>query len=165
MARRLPVTRIGLKGGRPPRGPHPCMEDWELAAQAALERKAVDLTALSIGSVSALAEQFVICHGTNSRQVQAIADSVREDLRDEGRWPLHVEGYRSADWILLDYGDFVVHVFSKDRRYYYDLERLWRKAPRLPIPEAPTANAPTATGPSQRAAHSLSPLSDVAGAG
>ena len=110
------------------------MEDWELAVQAALERKAIDPTVLGIGRVSTFTEQFVICHGTNSRQVQAIADSVRSELKNEGRWPLHVEGYRNAEWILLDYGDFVVHIFSKDRRYYYDLERLWRTAPRLPVP-------------------------------
>lgn len=110
------------------------MEDWVIAVQAALDRKAIDPAVLDIGKVSAFTEQFVICHGSNSRQVQAIADAVQEDLRSEGRRPLHVEGYTQADWILLDYGDFVVHVFAKDKRYFYDLERLWRQAPKLPIP-------------------------------
>ena len=112
------------------------MEDWELAVQAALGRKAVDTTVLDMGKVTTMTEQFVICHGTNARQVQAIAESVQKQLRAEGRRPLHVEGLRNAEWVLLDYGDFVVHVFSKEKRYYYDLERLWRNAPRLPVPVA-----------------------------
>lgn len=111
------------------------MEDWELATLAALERKAVNPAVLDIGQVSPFTEQFVICHGTNSRQVQAIADSVRSRLKKAGLRPSSVEGYRHAEWILLDYGDLVVHVFSRDKRYYYDLERLWGKAPRLPVPE------------------------------
>ena len=110
------------------------MEDWKLAVQAALERKAVDTTVLDMGKVTTFTEQFVICHGTNSRQVQAIAESVRAELKSEGRRPLNMEGFRNAEWVLLDCGDFVVHVFSKEKRYYYDLERLWRNAPRLPIP-------------------------------
>ena len=110
------------------------MEDWELAIRAALERKAVNPEVLDIGKISTFTEQFIVCHGTNSRQVQAIADSVRSTLRSEGRRPSNIEGYRHAEWILMDYGDFVVHVFSKDKRYFYDLERLWGKAPRLPIP-------------------------------
>ena len=112
------------------------MEDWEVAVQAALERKAIDTTVLDMGKVTTFTEQFVICHGTNSRQVQAIAESVQADLKGKGRRPLNVEGFRNAEWVLLDYGDFVVHVFSKDKRYFYDLERLWRKAPRLPVPVA-----------------------------
>lgn len=112
------------------------MEDWELAVHAALERKAIDPTVLDIGRVSTFTEQFVICHGTNSRQVQAIADSIHAGLKSEGRLPLHIEGYERAEWVLLDYGDFVAHVFAKDKRYYYDLERLWRTAPRLPAPVA-----------------------------
>ena len=110
------------------------MEDWKLAVQAALERKAIDTTVLDMGKVTTFTEQFVICHGTNSRQVQAIAESVKDELKSEGRRPLNMEGLRNAEWVLLDYGDFVVHVFSKDKRYYYDLERLWRNAPRLPVP-------------------------------
>ena len=129
----MAVSRIKEKSQSPGPDLPVYMEDWELAVQAALERKAIDPAVLDIGKVSTFTEQFVICHGTNSRQVQAIADSVRTELKNEGRHPMHVEGYRSAEWILLDYGDFVVHIFSKDRRYYYDLERLWQKAPRLPV--------------------------------
>lgn len=112
------------------------MESWETAVHAAIARKAIDIAVLDIGKVSTFTEQFVICHGTNSRQVQAIADAVRRDLRASGRRPLSSEGYRRAEWVLLDYGDFVVHVFVKEKRYYYDLERLWRTAPRLPVPVA-----------------------------
>ena len=112
------------------------MEDWEVAVQAAQERKALDTVALYIGQVSTFTEQFVICHGTNSRQVQAIADSVERSVKNQGRRPLRIEGYQNAEWILLDYGDFVVHVFSRDKRYYYDLERLWKSAPKLAIPVA-----------------------------
>ncbi len=112
------------------------MEDWELAFKAAVDRKAIEPTALDIGKVNTFTEQFVICHGTNSRQVQAIADAVQEQLKSAGRRPFSVEGYRQAEWVLLDYGDFVVHVFVKDKRFYYDLERLWRTAPRLPVPAA-----------------------------
>ena len=112
------------------------MEDWEVAVQAAQERKALDTIVLEIGQVSTFTEQFVICHGTNSRQVQAIADSVERGVKAQGRRPLRIEGYQNAEWVLLDYGDFVVHVFSRDKRYYYDLERLWKSAPKLPIPVA-----------------------------
>lgn len=112
------------------------MEDWQRAIRAALERRAIDLTALHIGKVSTFTEQFVICHGANSRQIQAIADSVHAELKAAGRRPLSIEGYQNAEWILLDYGDFVVHVFSPEKRHYYDLERLWRTAPKLPVPAA-----------------------------
>ena len=112
------------------------MEDWEVAVQAAQERKALDTIVLNIGQVSTFTEQFVICHGTNSRQIQAIADQVEMSVKAQGRGPLRIEGYQNAEWILLDYGDFVVHVFSRDKRYYYDLERLWKAAPKLPIPVA-----------------------------
>ncbi len=112
------------------------MEDWLLGLQAALGRKALDPLVLDIGKVSTFTEQFVICHGTNSRQVQAIANAVQAELKQAGRRPQHVEGYREAEWILLDYGDFVFHVFARDRRYFYDLERLWRTAPRIAVPVA-----------------------------
>ena len=112
------------------------MEDWGIAVQAALDRKAMDPTVLDIGKISTFTEQFVICHGSNSRQVRAIAEAVEAELKAEGRRPLHIEGFQQAEWVLLDYGDFVVHVFSKEKRYYYDLERLWRTAPKLPLPVA-----------------------------
>lgn len=120
------------------------MEPWQIAVRAAQDRKALDLTMLDIGQVSTFTERFLICHGTNSRQVQAIADAVQRDLKAAGWLPFSVEGYRNAEWILLDYGDFVVHVFSPEKRFYYDLERLWRTAPRLPVPAMAPMAAPAA---------------------
>src|SRR6185369_10109979 len=72
----------------------------------------------------------------SARQVQAISNAIEETLRTSGKRPLHIEGYSSAEWILLDYGDFIVHVFSPASRRFYDLERLWRDAPRVEIKEA-----------------------------
>ena len=110
------------------------MEIWESAVNAALDRNAVDLAVLDIGQVSTFTEQFIICHGSNSRQVQSIADAVLSNLKAEGRRPSSIEGYENAEWVLLDYGDFLVHVFSSEKRNYYDLERLWKTAPKLPVP-------------------------------
>jgi ribosome-associated protein len=107
----------------------------EQAAQAALDRKAGDLVLLDLNGVATLSGYFLLCTGESSRQVQAISNGVEEDLRERGIKPHHVEGYRHAEWILLDYLDFVVHVFSPQARAFYDLERLWRPAKRLAIPE------------------------------
>jgi ribosome-associated protein len=104
-----------------------------LAAKAAGERKATDIVALDLRKVASFTEFFLICTGTNPRQVQAISDAVEERLRAAGKRPLHTEGYSSAEWILLDYGDFIVHVFSSASRRFYDLERLWRDAERKDI--------------------------------
>ena len=112
------------------------MDNWEVAVQAAQSKKAEDVTVLNIGAVSSFADQFVICSGTNTRQTQAIADAVEDDLRNEGVRPLGVEGRQHGEWILMDYGDFIVHIFAPEKREFYGLERLWRNAPRLPVPEA-----------------------------
>ena len=96
---------------------------------AALDRKAVELRVLRLSDVTDFTDYFVVCSGTNERQVQAIADAVDEALRKDGVRPLHVEGYRHARWVLLDYGDFLVHVFSQEQRAFYALERLWGDAP------------------------------------
>ncbi|HKQ60155.1 MAG TPA: ribosome silencing factor [Candidatus Polarisedimenticolaceae bacterium] len=87
---------------------------------------------LDLRGLSDVTDYFVICHGSSDRQARAIADAIEERLhRSGGLQPAHVEGQRSAEWILLDYLDFVVHVFTADRRGYYRLERLWGDAPRL----------------------------------
>ena len=99
------------------------------AVSAAEDRKAVDVKVLHLGKVSDFTEYFLICSGTNERQVQAIADAVEERLREEKVRPLHVEGYNRGQWILLDYGDMVVHVFLEEPRRFYALERLWGDAP------------------------------------
>ena len=101
----------------------------EFAVRAAEDRKAVDLAVLALGEISDFTDYFVVCSGTSDRQVRAIATAVESELRDHGIRPLHVEGLRKAQWVLMDYGDFLVHVFDKERREFYRLERLWSDAP------------------------------------
>ena len=105
------------------------------AARAAGEKKATDIAVLDLRKIASFTEFFVICSGASTRQVAAIAEAVEEGLRKSGKRPLHTEGYSSAEWILLDYGDFIVHVLSNAARRFYDLERLWRDAGRLEIEE------------------------------
>ncbi|MFL6201428.1 MAG: ribosome silencing factor [Thermoanaerobaculia bacterium] len=99
------------------------------AVAAAEDRKAVDLRVLHLEKVSDFTDFFLICSGTSERQVQAIADAVQERMREEQVRPLHVEGYSRGQWVLLDYGDFVVHIFQEEPRRFYSLERLWGDAP------------------------------------
>lgn len=102
------------------------------AIAACLDKKAEELTILELEKNSgAFTDYFVVCSGTNPRQIQAIADEVELRLKRSGLYPAHVEGYRQAEWILLDYVDFVVHVFAERARRYYELERLWKSARRL----------------------------------
>jgi ribosome-associated protein len=103
------------------------------AVWAAQDRKAVDLHLLDLTGVSSFTDFFLICSGTSSRHIQAISDAIRERLEESGISPAHVEGYSQAEWVLLDYVDFVVHIFSDRAREFYDLERLWRKAARIPL--------------------------------
>src|SRR5947209_11571212 len=110
-------------------------ERVRLALHAASEKKAHDLVVLDLREVASFTDYFVIASGTNVRQVQAIADEVQEQLRKRlGVKPARVEGYKSAEWVLLDYGDFIFHVFEEKSRRFYDLERLWRDASRVPVP-------------------------------
>jgi ribosome-associated protein len=102
------------------------------AIQACLDKKAEELSILEMEKGSgAFTDYFVLCSGTNPRQVQAIADEVELRLKTVGVGPAHVEGYKQGEWILVDYVDFVVHVFSEKARKFYDLERLWKTAKRL----------------------------------
>ena len=104
------------------------------AIQACLEKKAEELSILEMEKGSgAFTDYFVLCSGTNPRQVQAIADEVEMRLKAANLRPAHVEGYKQAEWVLLDYVDFVVHVFSEKARKFYDLERLWKTAKRLEL--------------------------------
>ena len=105
------------------------------AVHAARDKKALDLRVLDLRPVDGFTDFFVICSGKNVRQVQAIADAVEDALRQEQVKPAHVEGFERAVWVLLDYFDFVVHVFSSERREFYALERLWGSAARVPLPE------------------------------
>lgn len=101
------------------------------AVQAAEAKKAEDIAVLEMDQNSgAFTDYFVICSGSNPRQIQAISDEVEERLGKAGVRPTHVEGYNQAEWVLLDYVDFVVHVFSPKARNFYNLERLWKSAKR-----------------------------------
>ncbi|MEQ1606492.1 MAG: ribosome silencing factor [Pyrinomonadaceae bacterium] len=108
----------------------------QLAIRCAADKKAFDIVALDLRSITSFTEFFVIASGTNQRQVQAIADDINEKLKAElGSRPVRIEGYNSADWVLLDYGDFVVHVFNGEAREFYDLARLWLDARKVEIPD------------------------------
>jgi len=109
-------------------------ERVELALHAASEKKAIDPVVLDLREIASFTDYFVICSGANERQVQAISDEVYEQLKKAGAPAARVEGYKTAEWILLDYGDFVVHVFEQKARKFYDLERLWRESKRLTLP-------------------------------
>jgi len=100
---------------------------------AAWEKKALNLTVLDLRDIASFTDYFVIASGTNRRQVQAISDEVVEQLKHSGTRAARVEGYQTAEWILVDYGDFVVHVFDEKARRFYDLERLWREARRADV--------------------------------
>ncbi len=97
-----------------------------LACEAMEDKKSQDIKIIDIEKVSTLADYFIIASGTNRNQVQAMADSVSETLGRAGVEPKQMEGYQTANWILLDYRDVVVHIFDEENRLFYDLERIWR---------------------------------------
>lgn len=102
------------------------------AINACQDKKAEEITVMELEKGSgAFTDYFVVCSGTNPRQIQAIADEVEERLEKTGLHPTHTEGYKQAEWVLLDYVDFVVHIFSEKARRFYDLERLWKAARKL----------------------------------
>jgi ribosome-associated protein len=105
----------------------------DLALAAADSKQAVKLVVLDLRPSAGFTDFFVIASGTNTRQVRAIADAVMETLADKGAKPAHVEGYDRSEWILLDYFDFIVHVFAPETRVFYDLERLWGNADRIEV--------------------------------
>mgnify|MGYP004702117411 CR=1 FL=1 len=107
---------------------------WLTAVRAAESKKAADIRVLDLTGITSFTDYFVICTRANPRQIQAIADEVEARLKQEGERPLSIEGYTQAEWILADYGDFLVHIFSETARGYYDLERLWRNAKPVEIP-------------------------------
>jgi ribosome-associated protein len=118
------------------------------AIQACLEKKAEELSILEMEKGSgAFTDYFVLCSGTNPRQVQAIADEVELRLKAADIRAAHVEGYKQAEWVLLDYVDFVVHVFSEKARKFYDLERLWKTAKRLEVGDLKTTPKKKAAAP------------------
>jgi ribosome-associated protein len=102
--------------------------NWLVAARAAESKKANDLRVLDVGEVTSFTDYFVICSSANPRHGHAICDEIAKQLKQTGELPISIEGYAAAEWILMDYGDFIVHIFSEAARAYYELERLWRHA-------------------------------------
>lgn len=105
-----------------------------IAVQAAENRKALDVTVLDIREVSIIADYFVICSGRTGTQVQAIVENIQEELKDKGMLALRREGFREANWVLLDYGDVIIHVFQGAEREFYNIERLWGDARIVGVP-------------------------------
>ena len=105
----------------------------DLAIAAAEDKQAVNIVVLDLRTTAGFTDFFLIASGTNTRQVRAIADAVMESLAAKGARPAYVEGYDRSDWILLDYFDFIVHVFAPETRVFYDLERLWGNADRIEV--------------------------------
>src|SRR5438046_2105144 len=135
-----PEIQAAALGARVATGSHTTTADLsgfderiQRALNAAWEKKALDLTVLDLRGIASFTDFFVIATGTNRRQVQAISDEVVEQLKRSGTRAARVEGYQTAEWVLVDYGDFVVHVFDEKARRFYDLERLWREARRIDV--------------------------------
>ena len=133
-------------------------EKTALSARVAENRQALDVVVLDLREASSITDYFLICTGGSGRQVQAIADAIDEQLKKRGVASLGVEGYREARWILMDYGDVIVHVFSQETRDFYDLERLWGNAPKIDLAHAiggvvpdhlASVAQPTASSPSR----------------
>lgn len=119
-------------------------ESWHKAlacARSALDKKAYDLVVLEVEALTSIASYFVICTGRSDIQVQTIARAVEDDLREQGHRPFAVEGLSHATWILMDYGDVVVHIFYETVREFYNLEGLWAQAPRCELPEPYSSQA------------------------
>ena len=108
-------------------------KDVDRAVHAAEDKKAADLVVLDLRKAVGFTDHFVICSGQNARQIRAIADAVMESLAAHGSKPAHVEGYDRSEWILLDYFDFIVHIFAPETRVFYGLERLWGNADRIEV--------------------------------
>ena len=126
---------------RPPRRSKKLPADVARAVQSALDKKAQDVVVLDLRNTPAFTDFFILCSGLNSRQVKAIADSVDETLRALKMRPAHTEGYDRAEWILMDYFSFIVHVFTPQTRAFYALERLWGDAEKIEVTDEPPAKS------------------------
>jgi ribosome-associated protein len=113
-------------------------EDALAAARAALDKQALDVVILDVHATLVITDLFVLATGTSDRQVRTVVDAIDEAMRARGRRPFRREGEEDRRWVLLDYVDLVVHVFAQEEREFYDLERLWGDAPRIPVPDAAT---------------------------
>ncbi len=121
-----------------------------IAAEAALDKKATEVTLLHVEGLTSFCDWFILCNGSNSRQIKAIGHGIVHDLKEKGIQPLGVEGMEQSKWILIDLGDILVHVFDENMRGYYDLDGLWVDAPRVPPADLGIDVPPqTATAPSK----------------
>ena len=110
-------------------------ENVKLALHCAAEKKGVNISVLDLRDITSFSEFFIITSGTNQRQVQAICDEINEQLKKQlSQKAIRIEGYTTAEWVLMDYGDFIVHIFDQKARQFYDLERLWRDARKVELP-------------------------------
>jgi ribosome-associated protein len=122
------------------------IELTEIAALAAAEKLASDIVAYDVSDQLAIADAFLLCSGSNDRQVRAIIDEIELRLKQAGATLVRREGEQEGRWVLLDYNDLVVHVQSKDERTFYALERIWKDCPVIPLPEAATVGNPASNG-------------------
>jgi ribosome-associated protein len=122
----------------------PFRPEIRLAVEAAQDKQAVDITVLRLPGAGTFAEYFLLCSGQSQPQIKAISDAIEEKLARQGVRLNHREGKSGSEWVLLDYVDFIVHIFSERAREYYDLERLWRNGERIdfPAPSAPPGTRP-----------------------
>ena len=130
-----------------------------ISLRAANEKKAVAPVVLDLRPIASFTDFFVVISGTNARQVQAITDAVVEGMRRAGARGVRTEGYNTAEWVLLDYGDFVVHIFEARARAFFDLERLWREAPSIPVTPEMLGETGTPQAPSD--ATETTPVEEV----
>ena len=130
--------------------PERVLERIQIAVDAAREKKADGLEVLDLRGLSGITDFFVICEGGSKRQVKAIVDEIDARLRQERVRPGHLEGDRDAEWILMDYIDFVIHVFTRDKRAFYGLEKLWADAPRVDIVPGGAAAGTKRSRPARR---------------
>jgi ribosome-associated protein len=121
---------------------HNSLESAQRCADAAESKKAIEILILDLRTLSTFCDYFVICSGNTSTQANAIADGIGQDLARTGIHPSHVEGATESHWVLMDYGDVVVHIFEAQARTYYSLEKLWGDVPRIPL----AARSMTASG-------------------
>jgi ribosome-associated protein len=131
----IATTVRGKKNDVEPESNEPLDERIVTAVRAASDKKALDMVVLDLRGVATFTDYFLITSGMNVRQVQAITDEVVTRLKKQGTRAQRVEGYRTAEWVLVDYGDFIVQIFESKARQFYDLERLWRDAARIAIPD------------------------------
>jgi ribosome-associated protein len=132
------MTRRRARGRRPSDDGHPmpAEEQASLARTALVDARALEPVLLDMRDVTTITDYFLICHGTSNVHIRGLADALRDGLDEQGLRPYGLEGYDDARWILLDYGDLIVHIFAEEERDFYDLERLWSDAARVPAPAA-----------------------------